>query len=74
MRWDAILTRFVTGEDSVMRKTICAGLFGVLFAPVMAAAQADAAKLAPVRRARENTTQRLNRPSRKVITGAIAKE
>ena len=40
MRWDAILTRFVIGEDSVMRKTICAGLFAVLFAPVMAAAQA----------------------------------
>jgi hypothetical protein len=30
----------VIGEDSVMRKTICAGLLAVLFAPVMAAAQA----------------------------------
>jgi hypothetical protein len=35
-----LLTRFVIGEDSVMRKTICAGLVAVLFAPVMAAAQA----------------------------------
>jgi hypothetical protein len=34
------MTKFVIGEDSIMRKTICAGLFAVLFAPVMAAAQA----------------------------------
>ena len=32
--------RFVIGEDSVMRKTIRAGLLAVIFAPVMAAAQA----------------------------------
>ena len=39
-RTNAILTRSVLGKDSVMKRAICAGLFAVLFAPAIAAAQA----------------------------------
>jgi len=41
---DAIPTRFVHGKDSVMKRAICTGLFAVLFAAAMAAAQAQAPK------------------------------
>jgi hypothetical protein len=37
---DAILTRFDTGKDGIMRKAICTGLLAALFGPVIAAAQA----------------------------------